>query len=241
MTQYLKFVAGEAIKLDGLTLPGIVTDIEITGEFDLERKRLEGRSFRTALAKGYKDAVVLISLEILPPDAEAQVKQIEAAFKINYAGAKPKPQRIVNPLLDARGVTAVLFKRFVTRQGSEDDALLCTLEFAEYEPLIGRIEGSAKPPTKGRRAGVCRTAKAVAAVGGVARRQPQTQARLKGRQTQRASQTLLPIGSTFRATVADDHPRLPHRLPRQRTYRRSERFRLARRPLAHVRGCLCRC
>ena len=54
----------------------------------------------------------------------------------------------MNPLLDARGVTAVLFKRFVTRQGSEDDALRCTLEFAEYEPLIGRIEGGKKPPTK---------------------------------------------------------------------------------------------
>ena len=147
MTQYLKFVAGEAIKLDGATLPGIVTDIDIVGEFDLERKRLEGRSFRTALAKGYKDAVVVVTLEVLPPNAEAQVKQIEAAFKINYAGAKPKPQRIVNPLLDARGVTAVLFKRFRTRQTSEDDALLCELEFAEFEPLIGKLEGSAKPAT----------------------------------------------------------------------------------------------
>lgn len=147
MSQYLSFVAGEAISLDGATLPGIVTDIEITGAFDLEKKRLEGTSFKNKLSKGYKDAVVVIALELLPPETDAQVKQIEAAFKINYAGAKPKPQRIVNPHLDARGVTTVLFNRFVSRQGSEDDAVRCTLEFTEYEPLVTKAERGRAPPT----------------------------------------------------------------------------------------------
>lgn len=149
MSQYLRFVAGESINLDGLTLPGIVTGTEVTGDFDLEKKRLEGTSFRTKLSKGYKDAVVVISLEILPGDTPvgAQIKQIEAAFKVNYAGAKPKPQRIVNPHLDARGVTTVLFKRFVTRETNEDDAVLATLEFVEYEPLVAKTERGRTPPT----------------------------------------------------------------------------------------------
>ncbi len=148
MSQYLSFVAGEAISLDGGVLPGIVTGIDITGEFDVERKRLEGRSFRLALAKGYKDAVVIVTLELLPPDEMGQVKALEAAFKINFAGAKPKPQRIVNPFLDARGVTAVLFKRLVTRQTNQDDALLCELTFVEFEPVIGSLEARNKPATK---------------------------------------------------------------------------------------------
>lgn len=144
MTQYLALNQGDAIKLDGTTLPGVVTGIDVSAEFDVERKRLEGKSFRAALLKGYKDAEVIITLEVLPPDEIAQIKQLEAAFKINYAQAKVTPQRVVNPLLDARGVTAVLFKRLVTRQTNDDEALLCELTFAEFEPLIGKLEGKSR-------------------------------------------------------------------------------------------------
>ena len=148
MTQYLRFNQGDAIRLDGKTLPGVVTGIEITGEFDVERKRLEGKSFRTALAKGYKDAEVTITLEILPPDELGQLRALEAAFKINYAGAKPRPQRVVNPFIDACGVTAVLFKRLVRRQANDDEAILAELIFVEFEPLIGKADGS-RPATVG--------------------------------------------------------------------------------------------
>lgn len=149
MSQYLRFVVGESMRLDGKVLPGVVTDIEVTSVFDLEKKRLEGTSFRNKMAKGYKDAVVVVTLEILPGDTpvEAQIKQIEASFKINYAGGKPKPQRIVNPHLDARGVTSVLFNRFVTKESNEDDAVIAILEFTEYEPIIVSAEGGTPPPT----------------------------------------------------------------------------------------------
>lgn len=180
MTQYLAINQGDAIKLDGTTLPGVVTGIEVSAEFDVERKRLEGKSFRAALAKGYKDAEVVITLEVLPPDEIAQIKVLEAAFKVNYANAKPIPQRIVNPHLDARGVTAVLFKRLVTRETSDDEAMLCDLLFAEFEPLIGKLEGKSKPATQSGPQALPSGQSGGGAGGGGAAAAPQTPAMLQG-------------------------------------------------------------
>lgn len=148
MTQYLTFVAGEAISLDGAILPGIVTRIEVDGVLELEKKRLEGSSMKVKMARGFHDATVTLTLEILPPDADAQVKQLEAAFKKNYASKAPKPMRIVNPRLDSRGITSVLFRRLHTVDGNEDDAVVATCEFVEYIPQIVNAENANKPPVK---------------------------------------------------------------------------------------------
>lgn len=137
MTQYLRAAGpNESIVLDGTLLPGIVTDINVTGRYEIEKKKVAGRDGTNKLGRGYNDAKVAITLVILPPDEHAQVKQIEKAFKASFgAGGAPKVIRIVNQLLDDKDVYNVLFEEFSVRQGSEDDSLLCTINLIEYEPI----------------------------------------------------------------------------------------------------------
>lgn len=140
-TQYLAFNAHDPILLDGLTLPGVVTNIEVRGQYEIEKKKREGLSGSDKFGHGYNDAQITITLEVLPPDELAQIGQIEKAFKNAFGAAgKPKPIRIVNSLLDKRDITAVLFQGFSTIQGNQDDSLLCEIGLLEYEPLARKRE-----------------------------------------------------------------------------------------------------
>lgn len=141
-TQYLQAPgAGEHLALGDLQLPGVVTSIEVRGQYEIEKKKVAGLSGTTKMGHGYNDAQVTVSLEILPPDEEGQVKQIEAVFKAAFGvGGKPKPLRVVNPLLDSRDVTSVLFAGFTVLQGNEGEGLLCHLELLEFEPLPRKKE-----------------------------------------------------------------------------------------------------
>lgn len=141
-TQYLRAPgAGENLALGDLELPGVVTSIEVRGQYEIEKKKVAGLSGTNKLGHGYNDAQVTVNLEILPPDENGQVKQIEAVFKAAFGeGGKPKPIRCVNPLLDSRDVTSVLFAGFTVRQGNEGEGLLCQLELLEFEPLARKNE-----------------------------------------------------------------------------------------------------
>jgi hypothetical protein len=143
-TQYLRAPgAGEGIKLGGLSLPGVVTSIEVRGQYEVEKKKVQGLSGTNKLGRGYNDAQVTITLEVLPGETTttAQVKEIERVFKNAFGTAgKPKPVRVVNPLLDSKDVYSVLFVGFAVRQGNEDDSLPCTLELLEFEPLVRAAE-----------------------------------------------------------------------------------------------------
>lgn len=146
-TQYLRTAGpNEAITLSGYgRLPGVVTNMEVRGRYEIEKQKVEGRNGTNKLGRGYNDAQVLITLEILPPDEYEQVKQIEKAFKNAFGAAgKPKPIRVVNRLLDAKDVHTILFQGFTVVQGNEDDSLLCTLEFLEFEP--GPARGAQNKP-----------------------------------------------------------------------------------------------
>lgn len=147
MTQYLAFNVNDPVKLGGSALPGVVTSLKVRGRFEVEKKHMEGTSGSANLPKGFRDAAVEITLEILPGDVsiEAQIKQLEAAFKqggVNTA----KPMRIVNRHLDARGITKVLFVGLDTEDGDEWDSTLATLSFVEYEQMNVKAETSASTP-----------------------------------------------------------------------------------------------
>lgn len=145
MTQYLAFNGDDPIRLDGLTLPGVMTGLKVRGNFEVEKKRMEGTSGSANLPKGFRDAAVEITLELLPPDLEGQIKSLEGAFKqggVNTA----RPMRIVNKHLDARGVVRVLFTGLDTEDGSEWDSTLATLSFVEYEQMNVKSELKAATP-----------------------------------------------------------------------------------------------
>lgn len=149
-SQYLRAPgAGESMALGDLTLPGIITSIEVRGQYEIVKKKVVGLSGSDKFGYGYNDAQVTITLEILPPDAMGQVKQIEGVFKNAFGAAgKSKPLRVINPLLDSKDVTNVLFVTFKVFEGNEDDSLLCTLELLEFEPLA-RIQGRKQRVTVG--------------------------------------------------------------------------------------------
>lgn len=148
MTQYLQTGGvDERVALAGYgDLPGIVTNIEVRGQYQIEKKKREGISGSDKLGHGYNDAEVAITLEVLPPDEWGQIAQIEKAFKNAFGAAgKPKAVRITNPLLDSRDITSVLFQSFTTAQGNEDESLLCTINLVEYESLPRKQELKLKP------------------------------------------------------------------------------------------------
>lgn len=154
MTQYLAFNRNDPVRLAGATLPGVITDIEIDAELKLEKKHLEDKSGSVKLPHGFADATVTISLSILPPDAERQVKTLEAAFKKGEGVGRVTVYRIVNPFLDSRGITSVVFQRLNTKQGSEDEEILCTLTLVEYEPVVTTTEQVSTPTRSGPASGV---------------------------------------------------------------------------------------
>ena len=161
-SRYLRFRADEAVKVGALTLPGVVTGIEVDGELEIEEQALEDISGAVKLVKGFKDAKVVITLEVLPDDGltvEQQVASIESAFKVDSAEGsiegKIQPYRMVNTHLDARNIQEVMFKRFVSRQGNDDEAVYCDLHFAEYAPVVADIEAKIKASqTSGQASGV---------------------------------------------------------------------------------------
>ncbi|GEM50031.1 hypothetical protein [Deinococcus cellulosilyticus] len=128
----------QSIKVGGVLLPGIITGIEVSGELRLEKQKTDGKSGSTTLLKGFEEASIRVSLELLAGDSE--IKSLEKVFKGYASALKSKGVRVVNRHLDARGVKLLVFKKLTTRDDYARGMVVAELEFSEYDMEAARLE-----------------------------------------------------------------------------------------------------
>jgi hypothetical protein len=147
MSQYLNIPDAEIIRFrridDALIeLPGIVQDLEVRGELEVEEKKLEASSLGFKLIHGFNDADVRLVAVLLPgdDDVETQIGRIQEAFQNLDDRGVVQPLRVINRHLDSRRITYLLFKRLRTRETSEDDSTLVEMDFVDYAASAAREE-----------------------------------------------------------------------------------------------------
>lgn len=142
MSRYLRLATGDAVKVNGTVLPGIMTALSVSGGLEITQESLE-TSAKTHVIRGYTTASVQVQITVLGrTDAERyrQVKEIQQAFQVEPAGKGAKAMRIVHPHLDARKIRWVLFEKFDSGEDDGSDEVTCTLNFKEIQSYIADLE-----------------------------------------------------------------------------------------------------
>ena len=145
MGRYLRAQPGDRIKVGGQILPFHVLNVDVDGQLTIEHKKLEGTSAKVSVIHGYTAASIVVTGVIIDEDLSdrmAKVKTLEKAFKI-AADGNAKALRVVHPVLDARGVRALLWKGLKTADSPDTDEVSVTLTMTEYNAEISALESKA--------------------------------------------------------------------------------------------------
>lgn len=139
------------IALDGIDVPGILTELRVDGKVRFDQKKVDGQSGKRKTPQGYEDADVAAVL-VLTTDEESdcyeKLETLSGLFKKTDKTANPQVLTIANRHLQARGVRQVVFSRLESAENEQNDEIRATLGFVEHNPPIVRTEkAQAKTPT----------------------------------------------------------------------------------------------
>lgn len=148
------FVEDQAIKVNGVVLPGLVKSIEVTEAAKIDEQEVEGSAAKPKQATGYEDAKVNIELildDTLAATKHQRLETLRAVFR-KPGQTVPQPIPIVNQNTAAHGIDKVIFKSLRHKAESKKDQLAVTLEFWEYIPqtITAAKSGSGKSSTGGK-------------------------------------------------------------------------------------------
>lgn len=155
MGQYLRISPNEALKVGGKTLPGIISEIRVQGDLNIDEHDLENTNLKTLAVLGFTTQRVQVTLALTAETQGAlnqQVRQIQGIFQVDrvkQAGAKLVPMRIVSPHTDARRLKVVTFKSFLSWE-SGDLEVSCVLVFEEFESDVARMQERVEQEEKRR-------------------------------------------------------------------------------------------
>lgn len=124
------------VKLGGITLPGLIKKLEITGEALIEEVEVEGSKIKPKQAVGYEDCKINVELIIDDtPDEKAirKIERIKSIFK--KVGQQPQPVTIVSPETTAAGISQVLVKSLTYTLTNKSDQYAVALALWEYVPM----------------------------------------------------------------------------------------------------------
>lgn len=150
MSAYLKLNVRDAVKVGSTTLPGVLTSLTVDGALEVTQDKLEGSSTHITSIEGYTTANVSLDIVLHGTDSqrEAQIRTINGVFMVNPPEGQTKGKatawRVVNPHLDARRIRQMLFTKFTSRDGNEDDTTVVSLEFREILQEQARLEKAAE-------------------------------------------------------------------------------------------------
>ena len=132
------YVEDNAIKMNGVVLPGLIKSIDVQETAKIDEQEVEGSTTKPKQAVGYEDAKVYI--ELIIDDTEEQTKfdrlaVLRSLFRV--AGQSvPQPLPIVSSSTAAHGVEQVVFKSLRHKGENKRGQLLVTLELWEYNPQV---------------------------------------------------------------------------------------------------------
>lgn len=152
MSKIITFEDG-ILSLDGVELPGIMTDLRVSGQVRFDEQKVDGQSGKSKTPQGFEDCAISMGLDLLTDDETdcyEKLEELDGLFKSLDDGANPLICMVVNRHLIARGVRQVVFSKLESSEGDADDCIRVTLDFAEHNPPIVRTEkDQARTPTPG--------------------------------------------------------------------------------------------
>ncbi len=126
------------LHINGTLMPGVFKNQTVNGQVRFDRTKMSGVSGTVKMDMGYDDQTVVITLELLTDDdgtCYEKLRIINDAFYEVDEVFRPLVLRVNNEHLYARGIDMVKFTNFSSQETDQEDVLLCTLSFEEYEPL----------------------------------------------------------------------------------------------------------
>ncbi|MCP4162600.1 MAG: hypothetical protein GY760_21240 [Deltaproteobacteria bacterium] len=124
--------------INGSLMPGIFKNQTVNGQVRFDRTKMSGVSGTVKMDMGYDDQTVVITLELLTDDdgtCYEKLSIIYDAFREVDEVFRPLVLPVNNEHLAARGIYMVKFTNFTSQETDQEDVILCTLSFEEYEPL----------------------------------------------------------------------------------------------------------
>ncbi len=139
------------ITLGGKELPGIMTDIRVSGSVRFDEQKLDGQSGKNKTPQGYEDCEISASLDLLT-DSEStcyeKLEELNAIFRNIDDKANPVVCTAASRHLQARGIRQIVFSRLDSVESDADDYVRVSVSFVEHNPPIVRTEkDQAKSPT----------------------------------------------------------------------------------------------
>ena len=141
------------VRIDGEELPGILSDMRVSGKVRFDEQKVDQMSGRKKTPQGWEDTDISLTLW-LPTDEDGtcydKAEILNGWFRKADGKANPQIFAVANRHLLARGVRRVVFSRLDTAENSQTDDIKATLAFVEHNPPIIRQERAvAKTPSPG--------------------------------------------------------------------------------------------
>lgn len=144
------FKDDDYVKIDGVTLPVIITSFVVKHEALIEEQEVEGSSIRPKQAVGYEDAKITIKFKIGDSEsmkASDKLRILQNLFKKD-GQKKPTVHELVADHATWRGVKKVLVKEFDTSEESGKESFFTgTIVLWEYIPVTITASTSASSNT----------------------------------------------------------------------------------------------
>jgi len=139
------YVEDGLIKLNGVILPGLVKNIEVTETAQIDEQEVDGSAAKPKQAVGYEDAK--ISIELIIDDTEEKTKYenlsaIRTLFR-QPTQSVPQPIPIICEDTTTHGIDKVLFKSLSHKAENKKEQLTVTIELYEYIPCTITVTKSA--------------------------------------------------------------------------------------------------
>ena len=145
------YTEDQAVKVNGVVLPGLVKSIEVKESAKIDEQEVEGSATKPKQATGYEDAKVNIELVLDDTPTQTKYQRLEALRAIFRTPGQsvPKPLSIVSEDTAAHGVDKVLFKGLTHKMESKKEQLTVSLEFWEYIPQTIQTTSSSSGSSSG--------------------------------------------------------------------------------------------
>lgn len=143
--------ADGTIRLNGEDLPAILVSLRIDGKVRYDEQKLDGMSGKTKTPMGWEDHSIVATMVLTTDnntDCYEKLEVFSAIFRSVDSKANPQIFTVTNRHAHTRGVRQVVFDRLESSETSENDTILISMGFSEYEPPIIRAERAvAKTPS----------------------------------------------------------------------------------------------
>lgn len=130
------YIEDQMIKLNGITLPGLIKSIEIVETAKIDEQEVEGSATKPKQATGYDDAVVTIEMIIDRTSTQTVYDRLSVLVSVFRQPGQtvPQPIPIVCQATAAHNIDKVIFKKLSHKYDNKRDQLTVNIELVQNVP-----------------------------------------------------------------------------------------------------------